>query len=334
MASKTQPPLAHSTLQVPILPSAQFRVIRGANEGDGLSFATELTLDDIYALTPDATQQDMQLSCRPDGHFERAGMGPSAPLVLDSILSFMSPTGPAADIMVLVALDAQGYVDEVLASPLTPLKPRTEYQLMRIDRKTARRRVAQHGAAFFHKGTLITLGSGAQAPVENLRAGDRLLTRDDGVQPLCWVSRDTLRATGPLAPVTIATGALNNSAPLTVSAAHRLFVYQRTDHIGAGQAEVLIAARDLVNGTTVTQATGGFADYVQLAFDRQQIVFAQGIGAETTRLDTRTQPILPQALHHVWTERPGGLGRVLDRHHLPAADAITKLQAAAFGARA
>ncbi|MEW9922126.1 Hint domain-containing protein [Marimonas sp. MJW-29] len=172
------------------------------------------------------------------------------------------------------------------------LLPRRDYQLVGIDTSTAHLRFAQSACVSFTRGTRITLATGAQRPVEGLRPGDRVLTRDDGVQPLRWIGRSTLRAEGDLAPIRIAAGTLNNVRDLLLSPGHGLFVYQRSDRLGVGRAEVLVRARDLVNGSTVVRSKGGFVDYFQLLFDRHQIIFAEGIAAESTLIDLHTSPAL------------------------------------------
>ena len=140
------------------------------------------------------------------------------------------------------------------------------------------------------------MASGAQRAIETLAIGDRVLTRDDGPQPLRWIGRTTTRAVGEMAPILITKGALNNSADLLVSPEHRLFIYQRSDALGAGRAEVLVRARHLVNETTVLRREGGFIDYFQLLFDSHQIIYAEGIAAETMLVDTRTRAALPPEL--------------------------------------
>ena len=89
---------------------------------------------------------------------------------------------------------------------------------------------------------------------------------------------------------------------LVVSPDHRLFIYQRTDELGAGRAELLVKARHLVNGTTVRVAEGGFVDYYQLLFDSHQIIYAEGIAAESMLIDTRTRAILPEDLSNAMGE--------------------------------
>ena len=61
-------------------------------------------------------------------------------------------------------------------------------------------------------------------------------------------------------------GALHNENDLVLRPDHRLFVYQRKDHMGAGRAEVLIKARHLVDDESVTRRRGGFIDYFQAGF--------------------------------------------------------------------
>ena len=90
----------------------------------------------------------------------------------------------------------------------------------------------------------------------------------------------------------IKAGTLNNTNDLWLSPDHRLFIYQRRDALGAGRSEILVKARHLVNGNTVTQQDGGFIDYFQLLFDQHEIIYAEGIAAETLLVDTRTRPAL------------------------------------------
>jgi hypothetical protein len=48
----------------------------------------------------------------------------------------------------------------------------------------------------FARGTNITLASGAQIPIEDLKVGDRVLTRDAGPQQIRWIGNTTLRPSG------------------------------------------------------------------------------------------------------------------------------------------
>ncbi len=285
---------------VPIYHASSFEVISGANLGDSLSFAEELILDDVYELSETARQSALSFIPTNGNHFEisdESAVGrPGATICLDSCVTLMPPTGETIEALVLVEVDNDGNVAEIYLQPLSPLMAKTPYSLVGVDRDAARRRLAQMACVSFSKGTRITTMSGKQVPIEKLRAGDIILTRDVGGQPIRWIGKVTMRAVGEFAPVVITAQTLNNANDLVVSPQHRLFIYQRSDRIGAGRNELLIKARHLVNGDTVHIQEGGFIEYYQLLFDDHQIIFAEGISAETMMADRRTTPVLPEEL--------------------------------------
>ncbi len=146
-----------------------------------------------------------------------------------------------------------------------------------------------------------------------------------------------MRASGVFAPVVITAGTLHNLSDLTVSPDHRLFIYQRSDHIGAGRTELLVRARHLVNGETVYKQYGGFVDYFQLLLDDHQIIFAEGISAETMMVTQETRPALPKAICDKFKQsQPGlpasdGIPREVDESLLNRRDAADLLRRATSG---
>jgi hypothetical protein len=136
---------------------------------------------------------------------------------------------------------------------LANLRPETDYRLVYADRDTAAAKFGDVACVRFARGTHITLASGAQVPIEDLKIGDRVLTRDAGQQDIRWIGGKTLRAVGDYAPVVIREGALFHSRDLVLFPDRRLFIYQREDRIGAGRSEVLVKVRHLINGDTVYQ---------------------------------------------------------------------------------
>ena len=289
-----------SSQSVPVYTAAQIRATDGANMGDLLSFASELVMDDVYELDFGSQPARLSLTARDDASF---GIGhdtsigtPEGVVHLDCALTFMSPDGSTSDALLMVEVDAEGNAAEIYLLPFSALSAGVEYRLVGIDRDQAHAKFAQVACVSFTRGTHITMASGAQKPVEELTVGERVLTRDDGVQTLRWIGTSTTRAVGEFAPIRIHAGTLNNDADLLVSPDHRLFIYQRTDELGAGRSELLVKARHLVNGETVTIAEGGFVDYFQLLFDSHQIIYAEGIAAESMLITSRTRPVLPQDL--------------------------------------
>lgn len=290
----------------PVFRASDIRATDGANMGDTLSFAAELVLDDIYELPHEVARLRLSLLPSAGNRFvvaqdTEAGT-PGSALHLDSALMFMSPDGQTQEALLLVEVDQDGAAAEIFLLPMAQLLPQIEYRLVGIDTQTPRQKFAQVGCVSFTRGTHITLASGEQRLIEDLSVGDRVLTRDDGVQAVRWIGQSTLRAVGDFAPIRIAAGTLNNENDLIVSPDHRLFIYQRTDEVGAGRSELLVKARHLVNGYTVTLLDGGFVDYFQLLFDSHQIIYAEGIAAETMLIDTRTRAILPDDLSQAMGE--------------------------------
>jgi len=299
---------------IPVYPARALRVTAGANLGDPVSDMEELHLDDIYELTAEAQRRRLELMPLGDGGFEIAPdseLGrPGALTHLDCALQFMSPDGLMTEALILVETDPEGLIAEIYLLPLDQMQPKTEYALVGMNREAARVKFAQIACVSFTRGTRITLATGAQVRIEDLKVGDRVLTRDDGAQQIRWIGHSTVRAAGAFAPIVITAGTLNNAGDLVVSPDHRLFVYQRSDQIGAGQSELLVKARHLVNGDSVYLQTGGFVDYYQLLFDRHHIIYAEGIAAESLLVDPRTRPALPpELLDQIGDNLPGH-----DRH--------------------
>lgn len=268
--------------------------------GDALSFASELLLDDVYELEFGADPKRLSLITVKPGTFQIAPDTetgtPGAAIHLDCALTFMSPDGQTTDAILLVEVDGKGDVENIFLVPLSALATGLEYRLVGIDTTNAQQKFAQVACVSFTRGTHITMASGEQRPIEDLSVGDRVLTRDDGVQAIRWIGHSTVRAVGEFAPICIQAGTLNNDKDLIVSPDHRLFIYQREDRLGAGRSELLVKVRHLVNGDTVRVQDGGFVDYFQLLFDSHQIIYAEGIAAESMLIDSRTKAVLPQEL--------------------------------------
>jgi hypothetical protein len=252
---------------IPVYPAVEFSVVNGANLGDPISFAAELDQGDTYELHKHAGLERLAVLMDEGGRFtiaENSALGrPGAALHLDCCLTMMAGTGQTTEILILVEVDDAGCVAQIYILPLAELTPRLGYTLVGIDRENARRKFAEVGCVSFSRGTHITMISGEQRAIEDLAVGDMVLTRDDGPQEVRWIGQSTVRAVGEFAPIRIKAGTLHNENDLLVSPDHRLFIYQRSDALGAGRHEVLVRARHLVNGDSVVQEDGGFVDYFQ-----------------------------------------------------------------------
>lgn len=140
----------------------------------------------------------------------------------------------------------------------------------------------QLGPPCFTPGALILTPEGERA-VETLRAGDLVMTRDRGAQPVIWAGAETVPGTGDTAPVLIRAGTMGNRRDLLLSPQHRMLVRGWRAEIYAGLPEALVAAVHLVNGRTVVRAPCETVTYVHFMLERHEIVHAEG--AETESLD-------------------------------------------------
>lgn len=142
-------------------------------------------------------------------------------------------------------------------------------------------------------GALIETADG-RVPVEELASGDRLVTRDRGLQRLRWVGECGLGAAGlafrpGLAPVRIARGALGGGLPerdLVLAPDHRLMLRHRRAQELFGRAEVMVAAGDLVGlpgvGRIVpARGADRQVHFLQLMCEGDALVRIEGLWCET-----------------------------------------------------
>lgn len=133
----------------------------------------------------------------------------------------------------------------------------------------------------FLRGTLIRV-PGGEIPVEDLRPGMQVMTYDDGPQTLQWTGRRRAACTPDTAPIRFAAGSCGNSRDLYVSPQHRMLVSGSRAQLLFGAAEVLVKAKDLVNGQTICPALElGEVEYIHLLFGRHQILWADGALSES-----------------------------------------------------
>ncbi len=140
--------------------------------------------------------------------------------------------------------------------------------------------IQSFGPPCFAQGTLIATPQGGM-PVDRLRAGDLVVTRDHGPQALRWVGSRRVAGQGRFAPIRFAPGALGNIRPLMVSPQHRMLISGWQAEMYFGEPEVLVAAKSLINGDTIVATPVAGVDYFHLLFDSHEIVYAEGIAAES-----------------------------------------------------
>ncbi|SFM27124.1 Hint domain-containing protein [Shimia aestuarii] len=153
----------------------------------------------------------------------------------------------------------------------------------------------------FTTGTMIVTDMG-QRPIETLREGDRVLTRDNGFQPLRWIGRKTIKPSRRTAPVLIGEDVLGTHGALLVSPNHRMLLRPPQSELFFQEPEVLIAAKGLLGMKGVRQVLEQSVTYVHILFDRHEIVFANGAPSESflpgpQALDTLEEETRGEVLH-------------------------------------
>lgn len=135
-------------------------------------------------------------------------------------------------------------------------------------------------APCFAAGTFIETPFG-EVPVEHIDVDDLVETLDNGPQPVRWHGSRQVAATGKFAPIHISAGTFGEHRDLVLSPLHRVLIGGAWSELLFGEEEVLIKARDLVNGTTIRQMAGGMVEYHHLLFDDHQIVFSEKLATES-----------------------------------------------------
>jgi hypothetical protein len=158
---------------------------------------------------------------------------------------------------------------------------------------------AAGGVICFTPGTAIRTKDGTRR-IEDLRPGDHIATKDNGMQQVLWtgsrkMSGARLHAMPHLRPVWLRAGALGLGRPeddLLVSPQHRMLVQGPAAMALFNTPEVLVAAEDLIDGTSiyVDQALREVT-YIHVLLERHQVIWANGLETESfhpsnTALDT------------------------------------------------
>lgn len=150
-------------------------------------------------------------------------------------------------------------------------------------------RVTDLAVPCFTPGTLIETPDGPRR-VETLRAGDTVLTLDNGPQRLIWAGQTELSslrlALHPeLRPIRIRAHAFGPGRPardMRVSPQHRILVDGWQAEMLFGEHEVLVAAAHLVNDHSVQRVEGPESTtYIHLQCAGHEVLMSDGLPSES-----------------------------------------------------
>jgi hypothetical protein len=132
----------------------------------------------------------------------------------------------------------------------------------------------------FVAGTKIQTADG-EVVVEDLEVGDKVVTQDNGLQPIRWIGSARRFAAGELAPVVFQKGVIDNTRVLKLSPQHRLLISGWRAELLFGEDEVLVPAKALVNDGSIFFERGGYVDYYHILFDTHEIIYSDGVPTES-----------------------------------------------------
>jgi Ca2+-binding RTX toxin-like protein len=140
----------------------------------------------------------------------------------------------------------------------------------------------------FTPGTTIATPKGERL-VEDLQEGDRIITRDNGIQEIRWVGRKemsgkALVASPHLKPILVRAGSLGNGLPerdMLVSPNHRMLVASEKTQLYFEEREVLAAAKHLVGSEGIHAVDVMGTAYIHFMFDRHEVVLSNGAWTES-----------------------------------------------------
>lgn len=271
----------------PVFGPDTLRVHHGVNRGDGIHCAQQIALDDIYRLSHSGIPETLYLQD-----------DDASDICLGAALTFMDNDGNLAEALIISHKTEHPTAEHSFILPLATFQPDTDYRLIHVEMDGAQKRFDDLSRAHFTAGTAITMANGATRPVQDLRFGDLIMTRDNGPQPVRWVGCTTMRANGAFAPIHIRAGALGNHSTLTIGPGMLIYTNAAivaVQPLNMPRSNAFVAARDLVDDTLITQPQGGFVDYYQLIFDAPETLFAQGI-AVTTDPNAKAQETRPASI--------------------------------------
>ncbi|QJF51388.1 Hint domain-containing protein [Roseobacter ponti] len=140
----------------------------------------------------------------------------------------------------------------------------------------------------FVPGARIVTPAGTRA-AEDLRPGDRVMTRDNGPQEICWTGCRGLTTVDlsqhpHLRPVRIPAGALGEGRPardLMLSPNHRVLSTGDMTALHCGTDEVFVAAKHLTAQPGIRAADLPWVTYLHFMCAAHEVVLADGVWSET-----------------------------------------------------
>ncbi|WP_386681655.1 Hint domain-containing protein [Loktanella sp. R86503] len=147
---------------------------------------------------------------------------------------------------------------------------------------------SQIEAPCFTPGTTIATPKGERL-VEDLRAGDKVITRDNGIQEIAWVGAKEmtgkeLAAKPHMKPILVKAGSLGHGLPerdMLLSPNHRVLVASEKTQLYFEEREVLAAAKHMTGAQGIHTLDVMRTTYIHFMFERHEVVLSNGAWTES-----------------------------------------------------
>ncbi len=140
----------------------------------------------------------------------------------------------------------------------------------------------------FTPGTKIATAQGERL-VQDLKPGDRVITRDNGFQEIAWVGQKDLTGKDlldnpDLKPILVKQGSLGDNLPsqdMLLSPNHRMLVTNMETDLFFDEREVFVAAKHMVGMKGVHQVDVARTSYIHFMFEHHEVVLSDGAWTES-----------------------------------------------------
>ncbi len=146
------------------------------------------------------------------------------------------------------------------------------------------------GATICFTSDALVMTDNGECRIGDLVIGDRVATRDNGMQPIRWifrrkVTKEELRAHPSLCPVVFEADALGRGMPSRrsrVSPQHRILIETSRSELLFGEPLTLAPAKGLVTGYSIWQDFEcEDVEYVHILFENHELIKADGLYSES-----------------------------------------------------
>ncbi|KAB7615785.1 hypothetical protein F9L33_03210 [Amylibacter sp. SFDW26] len=121
--------------------------------------------------------------------------------------------------------------------------------------------------------------------IESLSIDDEVITRSNGFQRIQYLGNTRQHDEKFKTSIMIKTGVINNEQDIFVSPDHKILVYGSKIKQEFGKLEYLVAAKDLINGSSIVKLDANDLEYHCVLFEKHEVIYVEGAALESFNLN-------------------------------------------------